>query len=104
MLHVVVIQWTYVDVANAMQALLTGIYCPYSEVWCSSCMHMFFLVWSGFTSFLPKTLNAKAYEVMDNSRLPILWQQFGTGPFQHNTPTHKAKAIHEFFEEIVDEN
>ena len=35
-------------------------------------------------------------EVLHNSMLPALWQQFGIGPFvyQHdNAPVHKAKVI-----------
>ena len=43
------------------------------------------------------TLNVSAYqEMLDNSKLPTLWEQFGDGPFlfQHDyAPVHKARSI-----------
>ena len=49
-------------------------------------------------------LNATTYiDILNNSVLPILWQQFGVGPFlfQHdNVPVHKARSIQTWFFEI----
>ena len=42
-------------------------------------------------------------DILDNSMLPTLWQQFGEGPFlfQHdNAPVHKARSIQKWFVEI----
>ena len=48
-------------------------------------------------------LNATAYNILDDSVLPTLWQQFREGPFlfQHdNAPVHKARSIQTCFVEI----
>ena len=40
--------------------------------------------------------------ILDNSTLPALWQQFGIGPLLHqhdNAPVHKAKVIASWFED-----
>ena len=49
-------------------------------------------------------LNATAYNILDNTVLPTLWQQFGEGPFlfQHdNAPVHKVRSIKKWFVEIA---
>ena len=54
------------------------------------------------------TLNASAdQDILDNSMLPTLWEQFAAGPFlfQHDcAPVHKARSIKTWMEESgVDE-
>ena len=75
-------------------------------------MGLFFRSWLGPLVPVKGTLNASAYqEMLNNSMLPTLWQQFRGGPFlfQHDcapdcAPVHKARSINTWMRESgVDE-
>ena len=49
-----------------------------------------------------KSFTLQHNDILDDSVLPSLWQQFGGGPFlfQHdNAPMHKARSIQKWFVE-----
>ena len=60
--------------------------------------------WFGLGPIAPVKGNHTAYnDIVDNSVLPTLWQQFGEGPLlsQHdNAPVYKARSIHKWFVQI----
>ena len=92
-----------VDLTDAWRTVFTCVCCVDSELRKRQCdgFGLFFFVWAKV--MVNSNMNSDIYvSISDNSMLPTLWQQFGTGPFlyeHYNALVHEANIIAAWFED-----
>ncbi len=81
---------------SCQETVHSGLHCVECGIWWMMNYGVFLFSGVGLGPLVPvkETLNASGYQnILDNSMLPTLWEQFGARPFpfQHdNAPMHTA--------------